>query len=184
MKIVTRSAEQTIALGEKLGALLGGGEIIAYTGDLGAGKTTMTRGISIGMGLGDEVTSPTFALVNEYHGAGKSLYHFDMYRITSSEDLETTGFYDYMDGNSVIAAEWSENIAEALETLGQDILQIDIKRVDDDTREINITWKMKGTRALKLLAIETSGKTASAAVTDGQTLLAEKTIYTKLTHCR
>ena len=134
MKIVTRSAEQTIALGEKLGALLGGGEIIAYTGDLGAGKTTMTRGISIGMGLGDEVTSPTFALVNEYHGAGKSLYHFDMYRITSSEDLETTGFYDYMDGDSVIAAEWSENIAEALETLGQDILQIDIKRVDDDTR--------------------------------------------------
>lgn len=151
MKIVTRSAEQTIALGEKLGALLSGGEIIAYTGDLGAGKTTMTRGISIGMGLGDEVTSPTFALVNEYHGAGKSLYHFDMYRITSSEDLETTGFYDYMDGDSVIAAEWSENIAEALETLGQDILQIDIKRVDDETREINIGWKMKGDEGLETL---------------------------------
>ena len=100
MKIVTRSAEQTIALGEKLGALLGGGEIIAYTGDLGAGKTTMTRGISIGMGLGDEVTSPTFALVNEYHGAGKSLYHFDMYRITSSEDLETTRLYGRRLGDS------------------------------------------------------------------------------------
>jgi tRNA threonylcarbamoyladenosine biosynthesis protein TsaE len=133
---ITRSAEETISLGARIGRLLRGGDVIAYRGGLGAGKTTITRGISVGMGLGDEVTSPTFALVNEYHGAGISLYHFDMYRITSAADLETTGFYDYMDSDSVIAVEWSENIAEELPS---GTVYIDIKRVDDDTREITVT---------------------------------------------
>ena len=93
----TNSAGQTISLGEQIGKRLKGGDVVAYSGGLGAGKTTITRGISIGLGLGDEVTSPTFALVNEYHGENLTLYHFDMYRITSADDLETTGFYDYMD---------------------------------------------------------------------------------------
>ena len=136
MTIITRSPEETIALGEKIGALLRGGEVIAYRGGLGAGKTTITRGISLGMGLGDEVTSPTFALVNEYTGGKLSLYHFDMYRITSAEDLETAGFYDFMNEHSVIAAEWSENIADELP---DDAIYIDIVRIDDDTREITIT---------------------------------------------
>lgn len=131
----TNSAEETIALGEKVGELLKGGDLIAYSGDLGAGKTTITRGISIGMGLGDEVTSPTFALVNEYRGAGLSLIHFDMYRINSSADLETTGFFDYMDEDSVLAVEWSENIAEEIP---DNAIRIDIQRVDDDTRIIDI----------------------------------------------
>lgn len=131
----TNSADETIALGEKIGELLKGGDLIAYSGDLGAGKTTITRGISIGMGLGDEVTSPTFALVNEYRGAGLSLIHFDMYRINSSADLETTGFFDYMDEDSVLAVEWSENIAEEIP---DNAIRIDIQRVDDDTRIIDI----------------------------------------------
>lgn len=131
----TNSAAETIALGEKIGGLLKGGDLIAYSGDLGAGKTTITRGISIGMGLGDEVTSPTFALVNEYRGAGLSLIHFDMYRINSSADLETTGFFDYMDEDSVLAVEWSENIAEEIP---DNAIRIDIQRVDDDTRVITI----------------------------------------------
>lgn len=88
----TSSAAETIALGEEIGRRLKGGDLIAYSGGLGAGKTTITRGISIGMGLGDEVTSPTFALVNEYRGDRLSLVHFDMYRINSADDLETTGF--------------------------------------------------------------------------------------------
>ena len=134
--IITRSPEETIALGERIGALLRGGEVIAYRGGLGAGKTTITRGISLGMGLGDEVTSPTFALVNEYIGGRLNLYHFDMYRISSAEDLETAGFYDFMNENSVIAAEWSENIADELP---DDAIYIDIVRIDDDTREITIT---------------------------------------------
>ena len=102
----TYSPEQTIALGEQIGKRLCGGEVIAYSGGLGAGKTTITRGISVGMGLGDEVTSPTFALVNEYAGRDRSLCHFDMYRISGAEDLETTGFYDYLDGNNVLAVEY------------------------------------------------------------------------------
>lgn len=136
MTIITHSPEETIALGERIGALLRGGEVIAYRGGLGAGKTTITRGISLGMGLGDEVTSPTFALVNEYTGGRLNLYHFDMYRITSAEDLETAGFYDFMNERSVIAAEWSENIADELP---DDTIYIDIARIDDDTREITIT---------------------------------------------
>ena len=134
--IVTHSPAETIALGEKIGALLRGGEVIAYRGGLGAGKTTITRGISVGLGLGDEVTSPTFALVNEYAGEKLTLYHFDMYRITSAEDLETCGFYDFMNERSVIAAEWSENIADELP---DDAIYIDIARVSDEVREITIT---------------------------------------------
>ncbi len=135
MRFVTNSAEETVALGERIGRLLHGGEVIAYRGDLGAGKTTITRGISLGMGLGDEVTSPTFALVNEYHGGRLSLYHFDMYRITSAEDLETTGFFDFMGDDSVIAAEWSENIEDELP---EGTIFIELRRLDDSVREIII----------------------------------------------
>ncbi len=135
VEIITHSPEETICLGEKIGALLKGGDCIAYRGDLGAGKTTLTRGISIGMGLGDEVTSPTFALVNEYRGEKISLCHFDMYRITSSADLETTGFYDYMEEDTVLAVEWSENIQEELP---DDTVIIEISRIDDLTRKITI----------------------------------------------
>jgi tRNA threonylcarbamoyladenosine biosynthesis protein TsaE len=131
----TNSPAQTIALGEKIGARLKGGEIIAYSGGLGAGKTTITRGISLGMGLGDEVTSPTFALVNEYRGEKLSLIHFDMYRINSALDLETTGFFDYMDESCVLAVEWSENIAEELP---ENCIRIDIQRVDDNARTVTV----------------------------------------------
>ena len=130
----THSSEETIALGKKIGSLLKGGDIIAYSGGLGAGKTTITRGISIGMGLDDEVTSPTFALVNEYRGE-LNLYHFDMYRITSPDDLETTGFYDYMDSDSVLAVEWSENIQSELP---KNAIRVNIERIDDNTRKITI----------------------------------------------
>ena len=132
----THDPAQTIALGEQIGKRLKAGEVIAYSGGLGVGKTTITRGISIGMGLGDEVTSPTFALVNEYAGKERSLCHFDMYRISGALDLETTGFYDYLDGNNVLAVEWSENIADELP---DDCIKIHIERTDDSTRVITIT---------------------------------------------
>ena len=94
--IQTHSAAETMQLAEQMGSLLQAGDCIAYFGGLGAGKTTFTRGLAKGMGLPDEVASPTFAIVNEYHGTGElSLYHFDMYRIIGAESLETTGFYDY-----------------------------------------------------------------------------------------
>lgn len=135
MTIFTHSAEETISLGMKIGSLLHGGEVIAYRGDLGTGKTTITRGISLGMGLGDQVTSPTFAIVNEYHGSKLSLYHFDMYRISSAEDLETAGFFDFMNDKSVIAAEWSENVQDELP---DNTIYISITRIDDNTRKIEI----------------------------------------------
>ena len=131
----TGSSAETIALGKSLGEKLRGGDCIAYIGGLGAGKTTMTRGIALGMGLDDDVTSPTFALVNEYRGSGLSLCHFDLYRITSSADLETTGFFDYMDEDSVIAVEWSEKISDALPP---GTVFIRIERIDDETRKITI----------------------------------------------
>lgn len=130
----TYSPEETIELAKKVGARLHGGDVIAYKGGLGAGKTTFTRGLAIGMGLPDDVLSPTFTLVNEYRGA-LSLFHFDMYRICGSDDLETTGFYDYMDECSVIAVEWSENIDGCLP---ENAITITITRIDDDTREIEI----------------------------------------------
>lgn len=133
--VTTYSPEETIAFAEKAGKLLRGGDVIAYRGGLGAGKTTFTRGLSLGMGLGDDVTSPTFALVNEYRGERLSLIHFDMYRINGEADLETTGFFDYMDDETVLAVEWSENIADALP---KDSITVDIELIDDNTRTITL----------------------------------------------
>ncbi len=135
MKIITHSPEETVDAGVKLGKMLSAGDVIAFKGGLGAGKTTFTRGIAVGLGLGDNVTSPTFALVNEYIGKKISLYHFDMYRIETSDDLESTGFYDYPFEDNVVAVEWSENIADALP---ENTIYISINTIDDDTREITV----------------------------------------------
>lgn len=135
MIYTTHSADETIALGEKIGKKLSKGDVIAFKGDLGAGKTTITRGISIGLGLGDNVTSPTFALVNEYRGKEKSLIHFDMYRITNSDDVELTGFWDYIEEGCILAVEWSENISDVIP---RNSIIISFKRIDDNTREIEI----------------------------------------------
>lgn len=135
MTFVSHSPDDTIAFAEKVGSLLKGGDIIAYKGGMGAGKTTFTRGLCKGLGLPDEVTSPTFALVNEYRGEGITLYHFDMYRISGEGDLETTGFYDYISPESVIAVEWSENIEDCLP---KDIITIEIETTDENERKITV----------------------------------------------
>ncbi len=133
-KFITSSPEETILLGRKIGSRLRGGDIIAFRGGLGAGKTTMTRGIALGMGLKDEVSSPTFALVNEYCGALK-LCHFDMYRISGALDLESTGFFDYLSDGCVAAVEWSENIADELP---DGCIIIEFSRIEGDSREITL----------------------------------------------
>lgn len=136
---ITCSAEETIALAEKIGKLLKAGDCIAYYGDLGAGKTTFTRGLAMGLGLPDAVSSPTFSIVNEYHGnKALSLYHFDMYRIGNSDELETTGFYDYPMNESVFAVEWSENIEDAFP---DDVIRININGSGDNIRTITIETK-------------------------------------------
>jgi tRNA threonylcarbamoyladenosine biosynthesis protein TsaE len=135
MKIVTHSPEETVRAAQKLGSMLRPGDMIAYKGGLGAGKTTFTRGLAIGLGLGDNVSSPTFALVNEYRGSEITLYHFDMYRISTEEGLESTGFYDYDFENNVAAVEWSENIAQFLP---ENTIYITIAPLSENEREIII----------------------------------------------
>lgn len=130
----THSPEETIALAEKIGARLRAGDVIAYRGDLGAGKTTFTRGLAAGMGIKELVTSPTFALVHEYPGA-LPLIHFDMYRIADENELETTGFYDYPLEESVFAVEWSENIAAALPP---QTMTLTIERTGEESRRITL----------------------------------------------
>lgn len=133
--VITKTTEETINFAEKVGRLLRKGDIVAYRGGLGAGKTAFTRGLAKGLGLNaDEVTSPTFAIVNEYRGT-VNVCHFDMYRITDISELEATGFYDYPLEESVFAIEWSENIADALD---KDTIYITLERIDDDTRKITI----------------------------------------------
>jgi len=135
MEVVSNGVAETEALGERLGAVLQPGTVLAYTGDLGAGKTAFTRGLARGLGVTERVTSPTFTIVNEYEGR-LPLFHFDMYRLGGEEELFDIGWEDYLARGGVCAVEWSENIAEALE----DCIRIDIRRGEhDDQRVITIT---------------------------------------------
>ena len=130
----TASPEQTQAVGEALAKILTAGTVIAYTGDLGAGKTAFTRGLALGLGAGDRVTSPTFTIVNEYLSGRLPLFHFDMYRLTSSDDLFDIGWEDYLDRGGVCAVEWSENVADAMEGA----IRIAIEKTGETTRRITL----------------------------------------------
>ena len=114
MTVITKSPEQTELLGKKLAAFLRPGDVIAYYGDLGAGKTAFTRGLAAGLGIREAVTSPTYTIVNEYLSGRMPLFHFDMYRLSSSEELFDIGWEDYLARGGVCAVEWSENVADAL----------------------------------------------------------------------
>ena len=134
IRLISHSAANTESIGEKIAACLKGSEMIALFGDLGAGKTALTRGLCRGLGISEGVSSPTFAIVNAYRGR-YPVFHFDMYRITSVDDLFATGFYDYL-GAGVIVIEWSENIESELEP---DAVRIRItKTPSEDERIIEI----------------------------------------------
>lgn len=137
MQITTHSADETQALGQKLASRLAPGDVIAYFGDLGAGKTAFTRGLAQGLGITDPVTSPTYTIVNEYLSGRIPLFHFDMYRLSSSDELFDIGWEDYLSRGGVCAVEWSENVEDAL----QDAIRITIEKDADepDTRHITIT---------------------------------------------
>ena len=134
MNVTTSCARDTELLGEKIASVLQGKEMIALFGDLGAGKTALTRGLCTGLGIKDGVCSPTFAIVNAYQGKFP-VYHFDMYRIDSEDDVESTGFYDYPFEDNVAAVEWSENIAEFLP---KDTIYVTINSLGENDREIII----------------------------------------------
>ena len=134
MEYMTNAPEETESLGEKLGKLLRPGTVLAYLGDLGAGKTAFTRGLARGLGCRETVTSPTYTIVNEYLGGRLPLFHFDMYRLTSSDDLWDIGWEDYLDRQGVCAVEWSENVPEAM----TGALTVRIEKLGDTVRRITI----------------------------------------------
>ena len=134
MEYLTSSPEETEKLGAALAAKLAPGAILAYRGDLGAGKTAFTRGLARGLGILDPVTSPTYTIVNEYLGGRLPLFHFDMYRLSGSDDLFDIGWEDYLDRGGICAVEWSENVEDAME----DAIVITIEKTGEDTRRITI----------------------------------------------
>ena len=114
MQIQTHSPEETEAVGRKLAAQLQPGDVLAYYGDLGAGKTAFTSGLAAGLGVTEPVTSPTYTIVNEYLSGHLPLFHFDMYRLGSADALFDIGWEDYLARGGICAVEWSENVEEAL----------------------------------------------------------------------
>ena len=134
MQYITNSPAETEAIGASLGNIIKPGTVIAYRGDLGAGKTAFTRGLAKGLGCTEIVTSPTYTIVNEYLGGRIPLFHFDMYRLRSSDDLFDIGWEDYLDRGGVCAVEWSENVDDAME----DALYITIEKLGEDARRITI----------------------------------------------
>ena len=134
MDYITTSPEETEALGAALGRIVPAGTVLAYRGDLGAGKTAFTRGLARGLGCGETVTSPTYTIVNEYLGGRLPLFHFDMYRLSSADDLFDIGWEDYLDRGGVCAVEWSENVAEAM----AGAVTVAIEKLGENTRRITI----------------------------------------------
>lgn len=134
MQYFTNSAEETERLGQRLGETLRGGEVVAYLGELGAGKTAFTRGLARGLGISMCVTSPTYTIVNEYTGGRLPLFHFDMYRLGSEEELFDIGWEDYLARGGVCAVEWSENVSGAME----DAITVQIEKTSDEGRKITI----------------------------------------------
>ena len=131
----TCSVQETEQLASEFAKELKCGDVVAFTGGMGAGKTAFVRGLAKGLGVSGEVSSPTYAIVNEYRG-DPTLYHFDMYRVSSADDLFTTGYFDYLDqGDSILAVEWSENITESLP---EETIFVDMVPLSEQERKIQI----------------------------------------------
>lgn len=137
MEYITKSEDETRLLAKKLAEKLRAGDVILYTGDLGAGKTAFTKGLADYFGSTEQVTSPTFALVNEYPGR-VPIFHFDLYRISGFDDLYAIGFFDYLDRSGILAVEWSENVPE-LEYELENVVKIGIEKLGENERKITVS---------------------------------------------
>ena len=133
--IKSNSLEETKNIAIAIGKKLKKGDILAYKGGMGAGKTTFTHGLLEGIGSVDSVSSPTFSIVNSYQGDGFMIHHFDMYRILNDDDLYSIGFYDYQDGENILIIEWSENIEGELD---DNVIVIDIEKPSENQRIFNV----------------------------------------------
>ena len=136
MEYLSHNEAETEALGARLAAVLTPGTVVAYRGGLGMGKTAFTRGLARGLGYAGRVTSPTFTIVNEYEGGRLPLFHFDMYRLHSADDLWDIGWEDYLERGGVCAVEWSEQVAEAMPP---ETVYVTISRRPEDDRARIIT---------------------------------------------
>ena len=134
MVFETNSYLETENLGQRLAEKLVPGTVIAYRGDLGAGKTAFTRGVARGLGCTDMVTSPTYTIVNEYLSGRMPLFHFDMYRLKCADDLWDIGWEDYLERGGVCCVEWSENVADAME----DAIFVTIEKTGEESRRITV----------------------------------------------
>ena len=132
-RFITNGPEETEALGARLARALGPGAVVAFTGDLGAGKTAFVRGLARGLGIPDRVTSPTFTIVNEYEGGRLPLFHFDLYRLGCADELFDIGWEDYLARGGVCAVEWSERMEELLEP---GTIRVDLRRGEDEDRRV------------------------------------------------
>ena len=132
-RFITNGPEETEALGARLARALEPGAVVAFTGDLGAGKTAFVRGLARGLGIQDRVTSPTFTVVNEYEGGRLPLFHFDLYRLGSADELFDIGWEDYLARGGVCAVEWSERMEELLEP---GTIRVDLRRGEDEDRRV------------------------------------------------
>lgn len=137
-EFITKSYEETLSKAEAFAKTQNKGTVIGFIGGLGMGKTAFTTGFVKGLGINAEVSSPTFAICNEYIGESNRVYHFDMYRVESWDDLYSTGFFDYLDTDAYIVAEWSENIFGALP---DDAVIIEIERLSENERRFIIKTK-------------------------------------------
>ncbi len=133
-RFISNSTEDTIELGKRLASSLDGGTVVAFYGGLGIGKTAFTRGMAKALGVDEEVSSPTFAIVNDY-GGNPPLYHFDMYRVESWDDLYASGFFDFYEAGGILSVEWSENIENALP---ENTIRVTIERGENDNQRIII----------------------------------------------
>lgn len=138
MTLYTHSEEETVRAAEEFAKNLSAGDVILYSGEMGAGKTHFTKGIARYLGIADVVGSPTFALVNEYTDGRLPLFHFDLFRINSFDDLYAIGFFDYLNRGGILAVEWSENIPGLADGLER-VWEIELLKRGENDREIRIT---------------------------------------------
>lgn len=140
MEIITHTPEETELVGKALAKTLTSGSVVALYGDLGAGKTAFVRGMARGLGSSDRVTSPTFTIVNEYSGT-LELFHFDMYRLRSSDELFDIGWEDYLARGGVCVVEWSENVSDAFD--GSET-KVTIDKLTETDRKITVEAPQEG----------------------------------------
>ena len=137
MNYISHSEQETRDAAKKIAEKLKPGDVILFTGEMGAGKTAFTKGLAEYFGTDEEASSPTFALVHEYPGR-VPIFHFDLYRIYGSDDLYAVGFFDYLDRGGILAVEWSENVP-GLENELESVIKVDIRKLSENEREIVVS---------------------------------------------